>query len=156
MGSDQVRSAQTQRAAGCSRDQEGPGTPKFQKLSTWESHLKLIKMKCKPSSWLEKVRIFHHCPPPTSAQFPGLCPLHLSDFLFPRPAPTAQKHQRMVPLSRRQTKIAASSVLCLRETHFKSQSPRGGRQWKLLYLSDPGMEERQVVGKKANAEGWAV
>lgn len=46
----------------------------------------------------------------------------------------------------RQTKIAASSVLCLEEIHLKPHSPRCGRQWKLLLqISDPGTDERQVV-----------
>lgn len=46
----------------------------------------------------------------------------------------------------RQTKIAASSVLGLREIHLKPQSPSCGRQCKsLLQISDPGTDERQVV-----------
>lgn len=49
----------------------------------------------------------------------------------------------------RPTEIAASSVLCLREIHLKPQSPRCGRQWKLLLqISDPGTDERQVVRKQ--------
>lgn len=46
------------------------------------------------------------------------------------------------------------SVLYLREHHLKPQSPRCGRQWKLLLqINYPESGERQVVGKQP--VGWA-